>query len=36
MLHNTNLTPDDEQIFSKHVEAYNKLIIKQNFKQQFG
>ena len=23
--------PDDEHMFSKHVEAWNKLIVKQNF-----
>ena len=28
--------PDDEHMCSKHVEAYNKLIIKQDFVHQVG
>ena len=28
--------PDDEQMCSKHVEAWNKLIVKQNFVHEFG
>jgi len=28
--------PDDEHMCSKHVEAWNKLIVKHNFVHQFG
>jgi len=37
MLYNTILTSDDEpQKCSKHVEEYNKLIIKQEFVHSVG
>ena len=29
-------TPDDERMCSKHIEAFNKLIIKQDFVHQVG
>ena len=29
-------TPDDEQMCSKHVEAWNELIVKQTFVHQVG
>ena len=29
-------SPDDEHMFSKHVEVWNKLIVKQNFVHQVG
>ena len=35
-LYNTILPPDDEQQRSKHVEEYNKLIIKQEFVHEVG